>query len=185
MAQRQASRTPRHRWRRRALVGLGIALVVFVAASLALFVWPPTDQPRHVDAILSLNGPNEGARQALAVSLAEKGYASTLIFSRGGYARDTPCPKVPRISVVCFVDVPNDTRGEARWAGRYAERHHLHSLMIVPGRPQVTRARLLMERCFSGQIVVVPASEPLLRFPLDVFHEWFGLAEALLIDRSC
>ena len=96
------------------------------------------------------------AREALAISLARKGYAPVLLFSQGGEASDTSCPKVPRVSVVCFVDVTGNTRGEAEFAGRYAERHHWHSLMIVPGRDQVTRARLLTERCFSGRVATVP-----------------------------
>ena len=159
--------------------------MVFVTATLALFVYPPSDLPRHVDGILSLNGPNEEAREALAVSLAEKGYAPVLLFSQGSRANDSPCPKVPRISVVCFFDVTNNTRGEARWAAQYAERHHWHSLLIVPGRVQATRARLLVERCFSSQVVVVPATQPIGDLPGDVLHEWGGLLAALLIYRGC
>jgi hypothetical protein len=86
---------------------------------------------------------------------------------------------------VCFFDVTNNTRGEARWAGLYAQRHHWHTLMIIPGRAQATRARLLAQRCFSGQIVLVPATEPLESFPADVLHEWGGLIAALLIYRGC
>ena len=175
----------RRRWPRRLLWSLGIFLLVFVLATLALFVYPQTDVPRHVDGILSLNGPNEEAREAVAVSLAEKGYARVLLFSQGSPANDSPCPKVPGISVVCFFDVTNNTRGEARWAAHYAERHHWHSLLIVPGRIQTTRARLLVKRCFSGQVVVVPAPDPLGSFPGDVLHEWGGLLAALLIYRGC
>jgi hypothetical protein len=167
------------------LWSLGTVFVVFVAATLALFVSPSTDQPRHVDGILSFNGDDEQAREALAVSLAEKGYAPVLLFSQGASTNNTPCPKVPRVSVVCFVDVTNNTRGEARWAGQYAVRHHWHSLLIVPGRAQATRARVLTERCFSGQVVVVPATESLRDIPGDVFHEWGGLLAALLIYRGC
>lgn len=159
--------------------------MVFVAATLALFVWPPTSQPGHVDAILSFNGPDEGTREAFAVSLAEKGYAPVLLFSQGGYSKDTSCPKVAHVTVVCFVDVAGNTRGEARWAAHYADQHHWHSLMIVPSRPQATRARLLVSRCFAGQILVVPASEALRRFPIDIVHEWGGLLDALLIHRGC
>ena len=108
-----------------------------------------------------------------------------LLFSQGSPANDSPCPKVPRVSVVCFFDVTDNTRGEARWAAQYAEHHHWHSLLIVPGRVQATRARLLVERCFSGQVVVVPATEPLWNFPRDVLHEWGGLLAALLIYRGC
>jgi uncharacterized SAM-binding protein YcdF (DUF218 family) len=171
--------------RRRVLGGFLLFIGVILAMTAILFVWPATDSAQHVDAILSFNGPNEGARQAQAVSLAEKGYAQVLLFSRGGDGADTPCPNVPRVLVVCFVDVPNNTRGEARFAAQYAEQHHLNSLMIVPGRAQTTRAHLLLERCFPGRIVVVPSAESFLGFPRDVFHEWGGLIETLFIHRGC
>lgn len=174
-----------HRWRRRLLWSLGAAVVVFVAATFALFIYPPTDQPRPVDGILSLNGNDEPAREAEAASLAKQGYAPVLLFSEGSRANDTPCPKVPRVSVVCFFDVTNNTRGEARWAGQYAVRHHWHSLMIVPGRTQAMRARLLTERCFPGQVVVVPATEPVWDIPDEALHEWGGLLAALFIYRGC
>jgi hypothetical protein len=165
--------------------GFGIIVMLLVAATLALFVFPPTDQPRRVDGILSLNAGDESIREAKAVALAEQGYAPVLLFSQGSPANDTPCPKVPGVKVVCFVDVTNNTRGEARWAGQYAERHHWQSLMIVPGRAQATRARLLVERCFQGEVVTVPASEPLRDIPGDVLHEWGGLLAALIIYRGC
>ena len=181
---RPTSRRQRPRW---LIVTFGIVIVVAVvlaAATLRLFVFPPTDQPAHVDGILSLNGSDEITRAALAVSLAEKGYAPVLLFSQGGEVTDTSCPKVPRVSVVCFVDAAGNTRGEAEWAGRYATRHHWHSLLIVPGRAQATRARLLTKRCFSGQVVVVPISQsrPALS---DIVHQWGGLVSSLLVHRGC
>jgi hypothetical protein len=175
-------------WNRWLLFGLlGIMLIVtavFVATTLRLFVYPSTDQPTHVDGILEFNGSDESARTALAVSLAEKGYAPVILFSQGGQSADTSCPKVPKIAVVCFVDSPGNTRGEAEWAGRYAERHNWDSLLIVPGRSQATRARLLTQRCFSGRVVVVPISEsrPALS---DVVHQWGGLLSSLVVHRGC
>jgi hypothetical protein len=163
----------------------GIVVALLVVATLALFVFPPTDQPRRVDGILSLNAGDESDREGLAVSLAEQGYAPVLLFSQGSPGNDTPCPKVPRVKVVCFIDVTNNTRGEARWAGQYAKRHHWHSLLIVPGRAQATRARLLTERCFQGEVVTVPASEPLYDLAGDILHEWGGLLAALFIYRGC
>lgn len=160
-------------------------VVLFVVSTLALFISPSTDLPQHVDGILSLNGHGEQARETLAVSLAEKGYAPVLLFSQGSSANNTPCPKVPRVKVVCFADVTNNTRGEARFAGQYAERHHWHSLLIVPSRAQATRARLLVQRCFPGQVVTVPSAEPLRKVPYDVFHEWGGVLGALFIYRGC
>ena len=178
----------RHRWRRRLLLGsLGIVLLavaVFAATTLWLTVFPATNEPAHADGILSFNGGQEAARSALAVSLAEKGYARVLLFSQGGEGTDTSCPKVPRVLVVCFVDVSNNTRGEAEWAGRYAARHDWHSLLIVPGRTQATRARVLMERCFSGSVTVVPPSGPRPALS-DVVHQWAGLLDAVFVHRSC
>ena len=177
----------RHR-RRRLLLGclgfVGVLVAVSAGATLRFIVYPVTNAPSHVDGILSLNGSQEEAREALAVSIAEKGYAPVLLFSQGGARADTPCPKVPGVSVVCFVDVSDNTRGEAQWAGRYANRHHWHSLLIVPGRSQATRARLMTERCFSGRVTVVSPVGP--RPDLsDIIHQWGGLLDALIVHRSC
>ena len=163
---------------------LGVAVIVFVTLSALLFVWPATDQPRHVDAIVSLNGENEAARESRAVSLAERGYARVLLFSQGN-SHTTPCPKVPRVSVVCFSADPGRTAGEVKFAARYARRHGWHTLMLVPGQAQVTRARLLMKRCYSGHITVVAAPVGLSHIPYEVVYEWGALAKALLIYRNC
>jgi uncharacterized SAM-binding protein YcdF (DUF218 family) len=168
-----------HYW----LIGLGIGFAAFLVATAVLFVFPATDQPRHVDAILSLNGTDEAARESRAIMLAEKGFAPVLLFSQGN--SPTPCPKVPRVKVVCFIAVPGRTVGEVRFAANYADRHGWHSLMVVPSRAQATRARLLLKRCFPGQVVVVPASFQLGRFPFEVIYEWAALAKALVVDRHC
>jgi hypothetical protein len=166
------------------LAGAGLLVVAFVTSSSLLFVWPATDPPRHVDAIVSLNGQDETARESRAIALTEHGYAHVLLFSQGN-SHTTPCPKVPHISVVCFQASPDRTAGEVEFAARYAHRHGWHSLMIVPGRAQVTRARLLMKRCFSGRIVMVAAPVRISQIPYDVFYEWGGLAKALLVYRNC
>ena len=124
-------------------------MVTFLAATSVLFLFPATDQPRHVDAILSLNGTDEAARESKAISLVEAGYARVLLFSQGD--SPTPCPEVPYAKVVCFVAVPGRTVGEVRFAANFLRRHGWHSVMIVSGRAQATRAGLLMDRCFRGR----------------------------------
>lgn len=180
---RAATRKFRRWWL--ALVGIPVlVLMVFAAATLRLIVFPAADRPSHVNGIVSFNGPNEGIREALAVSLAKRGYAPVLLFSQGSKFADTSCPKVSGVTVVCFVDPTGNTRGEAEWAGHYAQRHHWHSLLLVPGRGQATRARLLTGRCFGGQLVVVPTAGP--RPPLsEVVHEWGGLFDAVFVHRDC
>jgi hypothetical protein len=171
----------RHPW----LTAITLVVVAFLVATSVLFVWPSSDSPSRVGAILSLNGENETGRANTAISLAEKGYASTLLFSQGGAVSDTSCPKVPRVKVVCFVANPPHTDGEIKFAANYARAHHLHSIMLVPGRIQVTEARLLMERCFTGRLLVVPAPVPLRGVIPQVIHEWGALVKALFASQPC
>lgn len=163
---------------------IALLVVVLLVASAVLFVWPATDNPRRVDAIVSLNGRDEASRERLAIHLAESGYARVVLFSLGNSGA-TRCPRVPRIRVVCFVAEPPRTAGEVEFAAKFARRHGWHSLMLVPIRPQVTRARMLMKRCFSGQITIVAASVPLTQLPYEVIYEWGALVKALVIDRRC
>lgn len=166
------------------LAVLVVALLGFVTASAVLFVFPASDPPRHADAILSLNGENEPAREALAISLAERGFAPVLLFSQGN-SHTTPCPVVRRVRVVCFEATPGRTVGEVEFAARLARRHGWRSLLMVPGRAQTTRARMLLERCFSGRVTVVPAPVPLLEQPYEIAYEWGAMAKALVLYRHC
>jgi hypothetical protein len=170
--------------RHRLIAAVALVVVAFMVASSVLFVWPATDQPRHVGAILSLAGGNETAREQTAVSLAEKGYAKVLLFSWGASYPRT-CPRVPRVHVVCFQPNPARTIGEVSWAAGFARHHRVHSIMVVAGHAQVTRARVLMKECFPGQIVMVPAPVPLSDLPYEVVYEWGALVKAMLFTRRC
>jgi hypothetical protein len=160
-----------------------VAVVAFLVASLLLFVFPASDKPTKVGAILSLNGNDETAREGLAVRLAAQGYAPVLIFSQGHWA--TACPRVPRVKVVCFIPVPNRTEGEIQFAVKYASRHHIQSLLMVPGHEQATRARMLLRRCYSGRLVVVVPGLQLGYVAYEVAYEWGALGKALLVKWTC
>ena len=166
------------------VAALAILLAAFITASCVLFVWPVTDKPQHVDAVLSLNGPGETARERLAISLVEEGYSSVLLFSQGSY-HNTPCPVLRGIDVVCFVPSPARTVGEVEFAAHYARQHGWHSLIVVSGHEQTTRARLLMSRCFAGRTLIVPAPLQLSQLPYGVIYEWGALLKALTWDRGC
>jgi uncharacterized SAM-binding protein YcdF (DUF218 family) len=75
--------------------------------------------------------------------------------------------------------------GEARYAAQQARQHDWHSLILVTSLPQATRARVRVERCFSGSVQVVVARPPLPTFAYDVVYEWGALAKALIWQRSC
>jgi hypothetical protein len=185
----QEANQPSRRSRPRRVMPLVLALVVllaaFIAISCALFVWPSVDRPQHVGAVLSLAGTNENLREQRAVALVRQGYAPVLLFSEGHYAM-VPCPRVPHVTVVCFIPQPARTVGEIEFAAHYAARHGLHSIMVVPSKTQATRARLLVGRCFKGHSVVVPAAAPpLVDLLPQVAYEWGALVKALVIDRGC
>jgi hypothetical protein len=173
------------RARRLVLVPVVLLLAAFVALSCALFVWPAADRPKHVGIVLSLNGRNENLREQRALALVREGYAPVLLFSEGNYPQ-VPCPTVPRVLVVCFLPRPARTVGEIEFAARYAAHYGWHSIMVVPGRTQATRARLLMARCFKGHTVVVPAAAPpFFDLLAQVAYEWGALTKALVLQPGC
>ncbi|HMC40855.1 MAG TPA: hypothetical protein VKI19_14415, partial [Acidimicrobiales bacterium] len=132
----------------RRLVMLVVAwpVLVFLSASAFLFVWPRSDHPARAGAILVLNGPDNAARARLGMELAREGVAPVLMYSQGAYqpSRYAPyCPRLPAVTVVCFVPSPPRTVGEIDFAARYAAAHGIGSLLVVAGRAQSARARML------------------------------------------
>ena len=51
--------------------------------------------------------------------------------------------------------------------------------------PQDTRARLRMERCFSGDVYVVTAPLPAPDWPYELAYEWGQPLKALFSQRAC
>ena len=175
----------RRRWLAWTLVVLGVLVVLFLAVTARLFVWPPTDAPTRVDAILTLGGDPGQLRAKKGVALAEAGYAPVVVVSRGGYP-EAPCPTATHgVEVICFRADPLDTRGEVEFASRLAAERHWTSLLVVPERSQSTRARMLLERCTAARIVVVPVQDPADRLLYDIAYEWAATAKALVVRRSC
>ena len=110
----------------------------------------------------------------------------TLVVSQGWQGYGGPCPSsTPGVRLICFDPDPGNTRGEAQFVGRLAQRYHWHSVVLVTAREQDTRARIRMGRCFSGSIYVVAASLPLSNVPYQVAYEWGALFKALVLQRSC
>ena len=167
---------------------LGSVLVVgavFAGATARLFLWPPTDAPAHVDAILALGGDPGQLRAKKAVALAEAGYSRVVLVSLGGYP-PAPCPTAePGIEVTCFRADPLDTRGEVEFATRLAERNHWTSMAMVPERSQATRARMLFRRCSGIRLVVVPVGATGTALVRNVVYEWGALVKALVVHTGC
>jgi hypothetical protein len=167
------------------VVVLVVVVVVFVVATARLFVWPPTDPPARVDAILALGGDPGQLRAHKAVSLAEAGYAPVVLVSLGDYP-PAPCPTARRgIRVICFRADPLDTRGEVEFAAAEATRHHWTSMLMVPERDQATRARMLFRRCSDIRLVVVPVTATGTSLAYDLAYEWASLVKSFVVHTSC
>jgi uncharacterized SAM-binding protein YcdF (DUF218 family) len=167
----------RRRWKRLLVAG-GVVVVAFLALSAVLFVWPKTNAPRKVDAIVVLGGANANLTKGL--KLASERYAPTLLIS-------TPDPSacgysIPGVSIICFQPSPATTQGEARYVAKLASRRHWRQIIVVSGTAQTLRARLRFERCYHGTALFDPAGSVTVA---NVIYEWGALAKALTIQRGC
>jgi uncharacterized SAM-binding protein YcdF (DUF218 family) len=171
------------RWILRTVLVLAVVLLAAaVAVNLRLFVWPGTDEIQPADAVVVLAG-GDGERLDRGLELVRDGVAPTLALSFGP---DRLCLEPQPFDVLCFRPSPEDTRGEAEAIGRMARERGWSNLVLVTSTSHVTRARLLLERCYSGTLQVTGAT-PRADLPGwvgAIVHEWGGLAEAL-VRRSC
>jgi hypothetical protein len=166
------------------LVLVLVVLVLFVAATARLFVWPPTDAPQRADAAVALGGDPGQLRAKEAIRLVRQGYAPVAVISLGG-TTPAPCPHPePKVAVICFRANPLDTRGEAEYVGALAARRHWLRLIVVPERSQATRARMLFERCTGARLIVVPIADPPSSLFVAIPYEWGALVKALIV-RGC
>jgi hypothetical protein len=163
---------------------LGV-LVVLAAVTARLFVWPPTNRLQKAGAILVMAGA--GPRDQRGLALAREGYAPLLLVSNGlAHSRGTCGSMYYGVRVVCFIPRPYTTQGEARFLARVAHEDDLRSVIVVAGRAQTVRARLRVQRCFHGQVMIDPVSASSLRVGVYlVFYEWGALLKALTVQRGC
>jgi hypothetical protein len=183
----------RRRGRNVLIVTLSGVLVAFCGLTARLFVFPASGMPAHVDAIVMLNGRGAPERFQTALDLARARRAGVLLLSTGhSFGGNGPSgngfscgPPIPQVKVLCFNPNPDTTQGEVEFAARMAKRYHWHSIALVAITPQDSRARLRMERCFSGDVYVMTASIPWKLWPYELAYEWGATVKALVFNRSC
>lgn len=143
---------------RATLVGVS-TFVIFLLVCVPTYVFPAFDNLEQAsDAVLVL-GPATRERQRVARDLVARGLAETVVLSapKDGLAPDgtgtgrlASCNKPD--GAICFMPLPTTTRGEARAFRDLAEKYGWKSVVIVTETPHVTRARVIFERCFDGDI---------------------------------
>jgi len=177
---------------RRLLIVLVIAWLVFNLVALGLtarfFLWPQSDQPRRVDAVVVLSGDYGGrlpeGRRLIATS------PDAVLVHAGtpdGPGAKELCAGGSPLKVICLQPEPDSTRAEARAVGQLAKQRGWHTIAVVTSTYHTTRAALLFRRCFQGQVhmvAIVDHISPSLRLR-QVVHEWEGSLYALVVARSC
>jgi uncharacterized SAM-binding protein YcdF (DUF218 family) len=172
-----------HLPRKPIILVLLLAAMAFLISTARLFVWPPSDTPSHVDAIVALGGDPGGDRMKSAIHLAKAGYAPIVVISLGGDPK-VRCPRRPKdLEVICFRPNPVNTRGEAEFVARLAAQRRWNRIIVIPDRTQTTRARLLFKRCTGIGLEMVPVHESDLF--VGVAYEWGALMKAMILNRSC
>jgi uncharacterized SAM-binding protein YcdF (DUF218 family) len=189
----EQARPPVVVWRSLRLKRVWIPVVVtgalFVGVTARLFVWPSTNDARRADAVVVLDG-GSGERLDEARALMARRVAPTLAISTGRELNaddaDGLCTEPQPFEVVCFSPTSDSTRGEARALATLARQNGWNEVVLVTSTYHVTRARMLVERCYEGHLDVVAASPP--RRPLHwvaaVGHEWAAMVETAL-RRGC
>ncbi|MDQ1433063.1 MAG: hypothetical protein QOF40_3665 [Actinomycetota bacterium] len=157
-------------------------LLGLLIANLVCFVWPATGDLKHADAVVVLAG-GDGERLDRALGLVRQGVAPTLVASTGP---SELCNSSQPFEVVCFTPSPETTRGEAKAIGTLARQHGWTRIVLVTSTYHTLRAKLLVDRCYSGTIEVAPAKphQDLFTWVAAIGHEWGGLAQSVM-HRSC
>ena len=157
---------------------------VFLAASARLFVWPPSDEPKPVDAVVALAG-GHGQRLAVAREVVAE-HPATLVLSVGeDDAVDALCADPAGLDVRCFAAEPFRTSGEARAFGALAREHGWDSVAVVTSTSHLTRARVLVSQCVDARVSMIDAGRTGSNGVVGLVREWGGLVGAFTFDRAC
>lgn len=98
------------------------------------------------------------------------------------------CSQHPRSTpfrVLCFEAHPYSTQGEARAIGRLARERHWRHVVVVTSTFHVTRARMLVKRCYAGALSMVETSSTWWKLPEEWASETGKLLVQLTIQRGC
>lgn len=186
----------RRRWlksraRRVFASGVAVLVVLVVVVTARLFVWPTTDGVGNPDAVvLFVGGRGERLETALRVAAAHD--IANLVIPNGNVstwpeANELCGEPQQELRVWCPVPRPDTTRGEARVIADLAREQGWSQLTMVTSDYHLTRARVMLSRCFDGEINALTADSELglIDRGIRIAHEWVGFIRARVLDRSC
>jgi hypothetical protein len=163
-----------------------LLLIAAVIGGLPVYVRPQIDPLRHADAILILGGSYYG-RYPFGLALGSEGWAPTVVVSNPhgpNYPWLTDYCATPHrgLDLHCFVPDPPTTKGEGRELRRLASQYGWRTVIVVTFRPQISRARFVLQRCFDGELVMVasPAHISVARWAFEYVYQTAGYLRAAL-----
>ncbi|MFN0089581.1 MAG: hypothetical protein ACKVWR_04815 [Acidimicrobiales bacterium] len=142
---------------------LALALVAGAVAG-RLFVWPPVDEPSLADAVVVLG---DAAPVGLdpAAALVERRAAPVLVIPNGAHpswpeANRLCALRRPGLTVLCPAAGNDTLRGQARLVGLLAAERGWNDLAVVSDRDRLSRVRLALGRCLTGEHLQAVAAAP-------------------------
>jgi uncharacterized SAM-binding protein YcdF (DUF218 family) len=178
---------------RRLLAVLAALVVVWLVACAVLFVWPSAaSSPRRADAVVVLSGGRD-SRLDPALALMRRHVAPLLVISSP--TQDPKWRSARRIcsapahtysfEVLCFEATPFSTQGEARAIARLARAHDWNRVVVVTSTYHVTRARMLVRRCYHRGLSLVGTGSTWWKLPEEWASETGKLLVQLTLRRAC
>ncbi|MHC2185629.1 uncharacterized SAM-binding protein YcdF (DUF218 family) [Rathayibacter agropyri] len=196
-AQSGGERPRPRRLLRNLLAGLLLIPLVVLAlfgAGIPLYVTPPIDPiPKQADAVFVL-GPSTRARVEFARRIITSGATDTMVLSVGpdemnASLEDKKYKKCnePGGDVLCYAADPLTTQGEARQLRDMAAENGWDHVIVLTNAPHIARSRMILERCYSGEISMVPSGEPMgLDYLIgQYFYQTGGFLKAFFVTNSC
>ncbi|WP_163749408.1 YdcF family protein [Mycolicibacterium helvum] len=188
------------RWGRALSIVAVICLAIVATLGVTgfvLFTRPHADPLTKADAVIVLGGDNDGRLQ-YGLSLAEQGYADTVVLSNayGDKPADLhdfeqACASgTAMITVLCFTPSPYTTRGEAMHLARLAKQHNWTHVIVVSWNYHMVRARYIFHQCFDGDVTMRPVPRSydftLVRWAWEYAYQYTALIKAFALgcDRA-
>jgi hypothetical protein len=167
-----------------------VLFLVWVVGGYFVLVRPQVSHPTHAAAIVMLGPPDENNRVETALKLIKDHVATMLVISvPAGHqraAKDLCTEPQSGFTVMCFRPNPATTRGEAEEIRRLAAQHGWKSIVVVTSTFHISRARMIVKRCYSGKLYMVPARKGISfgRWMYQYFYQSGGYIKAFL-HTSC
>lgn len=184
------ARTKRSRGALSWLASLVALAVLWAVVGAPFFVFPKTDTESKTDVVMVV-GPPESSRIAIAEDMIHRGLASELVVSvpsTGKLSRSelTVCAEKQTFAVTCFTPDPFTTQGEARELKKLSVENHWTSATVVTATPHIFRARMIMQRCFAGDLDMIADRTPISPafWAYSYVYQTFAMVKAA-VNQGC